>query len=57
MRLIIMILLLIILLAVWLFPVIIAFVTGNFWLILLYVVWWIPAVIITSIFGAIIKNL
>ena len=34
---------------VWLFPVIISFVTWNFWLILLYFIWWLPASFITGL--------
>jgi len=37
------------LLAIWVFPVIISFITGNWWLILLYSVWWIPAIALSAV--------
>jgi hypothetical protein len=40
---------LIFLIGVWMFPVIISFVTWNFWYIFLYIIWWVPATMITGI--------
>ena len=40
--------LLIIIFIVILFPVILAFVVGNYWLILLYIVWWIPGSVLIA---------
>lgn len=34
--------------AVTLFPIILAFMTGNFFLILLYVVWWVPMFLVST---------
>lgn len=49
------ILLLLIVVVIWSFPVIISFITGDWWLILLYWVWWIPALLFTGLIGAILK--
>ncbi len=40
-------LLFLLLIIVWIFPVLISFYTYNFWFILLYVVWAIPAAFLT----------
>jgi hypothetical protein len=42
-------------LCIWLFPIIIAFITWNFWYIMLYIVWWVPAYILTNIIIAIVE--
>lgn len=47
----------ILVLSAWLFPVIISFATCNFWYILLYIVWWIPAAIITGFINITHKTL
>jgi hypothetical protein len=31
--------------AMWFGPIVIALITGNWWLVLLYTVWWIPALL------------
>ncbi len=41
--------LLIIILAIWLFPVIISFATWNFWYTFIYIIWWAPAFFLTKI--------
>ena len=41
-------LIIIILIGVWLFPVWISFITWNFWYIFLYFVWWVPALFISG---------
>ena len=51
------ILLLLLGLAIWLFPVIIAFATHNWWYILLYLAWWGPAILATILIGAILNEL
>lgn len=48
---------LIVIALVFLFPIIIAFIEGNPWLIMLYLVWWGPALLITGIFIGILKEL
>jgi len=54
--LILLLIILAILLTIWLFPVIIAFITWNFWYILLYAVWWFPAVVISAFLAALLPN-
>lgn len=44
-------------LAIWLFPVIIAFATSNWWYILLYLAWWGPAIIFSIMIGAVLNEL
>jgi len=39
--------------AIWLLPVIVAFITGNWYLLFTYAVWWIPAIALTSIVSVI----
>jgi hypothetical protein len=39
--------------AIWLVPVIIALITGNWYLLFTYAVWWIPAIVLTSIVSVI----
>ena len=41
---------------IWTFPIIIAFVEHNFWLIFLYFVWWIPAYLISALIISILDN-
>lgn len=42
------VIILLLILTVWLFPCIISFYAENFWLIFLYIVWWLPASILTA---------
>jgi|LakMenE01Jun11ns_1017448.scaffolds.fasta_scaffold9957797_19 hypothetical protein len=49
--------LLIIIFIVILFPVILAFAVGNYWLILLYIVWWIPGLVLVNFCVELSKNL
>jgi hypothetical protein len=49
--------LLLLIVAIVLYPVIIGFITWNFWYIFLYFVWWIPAYFLTAIIGIIEENL
>jgi len=35
--------------AIWLFPLILCAVTGNWWLMFIYFAWWIPASILTRL--------
>ena len=48
---------LIAIIAIWLFPILIAYHEDNYWLIFLYAVWWFPAAIITSITIALVENI
>ncbi len=50
-------LLILLFVAVWLFPVIIGFWTGNFWYISLYIVWWFPAFILSYIIVGILNSI
>jgi hypothetical protein len=52
-----MIICLIVILLTWAFPVIISFYTFNFWYIMLYFIWWLPAIIFTKIITIIFDNL
>lgn len=56
-KIIIVIIIILFVLLSWFFPIILGFVTGNFWYILLYAVWWIPSVLITMVCGTIINEL
>jgi hypothetical protein len=47
-------LLFVIFLANVLFPVILAVLVGNYWLILLYVVWWMPGLVIHYVWSKLI---
>lgn len=41
------VILLVLILITWSFPIIISFYTFNFWYIMLYLVWWLPSQILT----------
>lgn len=56
-RLLISILLAVLIIIIWLFPILISFYTHNFWFILLYIAWTYPAILLTVIIGAIIREL
>lgn len=40
---------------IWLFPVILSFSLWNFWYIFLYIVWWLPASILSGIISVIVE--
>jgi len=42
---------------VWAAPIMIAAVTGNFWYIMLYAVWWIPAGLFARVLQYLTKDL
>lgn len=47
------VILLVLILITWSFPIIISFYTFNFWYIMLYLVWWLPSQILTNLIVAI----
>jgi|LakMenE01Jun11ns_1017448.scaffolds.fasta_scaffold9950674_3 hypothetical protein len=38
-----------IIIAIWIFPIVLSALVGNWWLILLYAVWWMPAGFLTGV--------
>ena len=49
------IILVLILIAIWLFPLILAFYQDNWAIVFMYFIWWIPAAILTAIWKGVIE--
>jgi hypothetical protein len=48
---------LIAIIALWLFPILIAYHENNYWLIFLYIIWWFPVTFITQIVFAVLETI
>lgn len=44
-----MILSLLVIITIWIFPILLSIFTGNWWLVFLYAVWWMPAGFLTGL--------